>query len=255
MNPVVINRVVEALLLPPGSIVVLLLAALLFWRFRGLSRTLVVIAAALLYVASIPVTANWLVDSLEQRFTPISPASTQIRGAGAIVVLGAGRYPDAPEYGGDTVSITALQRLRYSAALHRRTGLPILVSGGSTMEQAIPEAQLMRQSLAADFNVHDVWSEDESRTTAENARRSAESLAKRGVYRVFLVTNALHMQRAVNVFRNAGLEVIPAPTGFHQPHPLDRGVAAWLPRIDALQRTSHALHEYLGMAWYQLRGW
>ena len=254
MNPVLFNRVVESLLLPPGLLIALLLAVLVLWRFRRTAQGLLVATLAILYLLSVPATAHRLMDSLERRFAAIAPDSSQSRGAEAIVVLGAGRYPDAPEYGGDTVSGFALERLRYAAALHRRTGLPILVSGGATMGQPVPEAKLMRQTLVTEFGIKAVWTEERSRTTAENGRFSAETLAQRGVYRVLLVTHALHMARAEGVFQRAGLDVVPAPTGFHQPHPMDRGVTAWLPRFDALRRSNQALHEYLGMLWYYVRG-
>lgn len=254
MNPVLFNRVAEALLLPPGLVVVLLLLALLLWRGRA-ARILTALALTVLYFASIPATAHWLLDSLEHRYPALSSEQLRTLDAGAIVVLGAGRYPDAPEYGADTVSSMALERLRYGAYLHRLTGLPILVTGGATMEQPVPEAELLQQSLKDDFGVLTVWTEDRSRTTAENARYSAELLTQRGIYRVLLVSHAMHMARAEGVFRRAGLEVIPAPTAFHRRGPLDRGVTAWLPRVSALRQTNQALHEYLGMAWYRLRGW
>lgn len=254
MTSVLFNRVVESLLLPPGNTVLLLLAALLLWRLRRLARALLLLALAMLYVTSIPATAEWLIGSLERRFVAIPPQATQTRGAGAIVVLGAGRYPEAPEYGSDTVSALALERLRYAAWLHQRTGLPVLVTGGSTMGQPIPEAQLMQRALEQDFGIAGVWTEERSHTTAENARFSAEALAQRGIHRILLVTHALHMARAASVFRHAGMDVVPAPTGFHEPHPVDRGMTAWLPRIDALHRTDQALHEYIGMLWYGLRG-
>lgn len=255
MDPVLFNRMVEALLLPPGAVVVLLLSALMLWPWRRAARTLLLLALALLYLASIPATAHWLLDSLEQRYGALPPDRIQRLDAGAIVVLGAGRYAGAPEYGGDTVSRLALERLRYAAHLHRRTGLPILVTGGAALEESVPEAQLLEQALRADFGVSAVWSEDRSRTTAENARFSTQFLAQRAIHQVVLVTHALHMARAEGVFRRAGLEVIPAPTGFHTRGRLEHGLAAWVPRVIALRQTNQALHEYLGMAWYRLRDW
>ncbi len=50
------------------------------------------------------------------------------------MVLGGGRYRDAPEYGNDTVGEYTLVRLRYAAKLHRETGFPLLVTGGRPME-------------------------------------------------------------------------------------------------------------------------
>lgn len=255
MNPVLFNRVAEALLLPPGLVVLLLLAALLVWRWRRAAGALVVVALSVLYFASIPATAHWLLDRLERPYPALSSERLRHLDAGAIVILGAGRYPDAPEYGGDTVSQLALERLRYGAYLHRRTGLPVLVTGGATLEQPVPEAQLLEHSLRSDFGVTAIWAEDRSRTTAENARYSAELLAQRGIFRIALVTHALHMARAEGAFRRAGLEVVAAPTAYHRRGALDTGAAAWLPRAVALRYTNQALHEYLGMLWYRLRGW
>ncbi len=64
-----------------------------------------------------------------------------------LVALGGGTYPEAPEYGGDTVSTGSLERLRYAALLYRRSGKPILVSGGNPLGHATAEATQMRSLL------------------------------------------------------------------------------------------------------------
>jgi len=167
----------------------------------------------------------------------------------AIVVLGGGIIRDSSEYGSDTVNAPTLERLRYAASLHRRTGLPILVSGGRPIDSRLSEADTMRDSLAADFNAPPRWVEGDSLNTRENAERAQALLAADSIRRVYLVTHAWHMPRARRAFEAVGLEVVAAPTGYTSitPSPL-----AWVPSGQALRHTHLAMREWLGQAWYRL---
>lgn len=249
---ILITRGIESLILPPGGVIVLLILGLLLIRRHRYGATLVTALALLgLYTLGLPVTAHKLVRSLE-----IYPAlqAEDIRNspAQAIVVLGAGRYPEAPEYGGDTIASSGLERVRYAAHLHKLTGLPLVVSGGSPLGEALPEAVLMQRSLVNDFHVTAVWTEDQSRTTAENAFFTKALLDKKGIRHAYLVTHAWHMPRAVRIFEQAGLTVTAAPTLFSPAQ--DRpGWLDWLPSADALQDSTMALHEKLGLLWYRIR--
>jgi uncharacterized SAM-binding protein YcdF (DUF218 family) len=172
-------------------------------------------------------------------------------GAGAVVVISAGWNPTGPEYGGATVGALTLERLRYGASLSRRTGLPVLVSGGVPQRGHPPLAEMMRDALR-DLGVEARWVEGRSGDTRGNARESAVLLRADGVERIFLVTHAWHMPRAVAAFRSAGLDVIPAPTAFRI-RPRLRLRSFW-PSARALREGHWALHEWLGRAWYALTG-
>lgn len=247
-----LGRVLEALLLPPGSVLLLgLIGAWLSWRGKRYGRWWLLAAFALLYLATLPPVGEGLLRSLEQA-PALTPHQIQDSDAGTIVVLGAGRYTAAPEYGADTLSPLSLERVRYAAWLQRLTDLPVLASGGSPLGEDEAEAILMARALRQEYAVADVWLESASVNTAENARLSAQQLHTHGIHRILLVTHAWHMARAARMFRQEGLEVIPAPTGFTTTdrRPL---LLALLPSAAALQQTRRALHEYLGSAWYQLR--
>lgn len=172
----------------------------------------------------------------------------------AIVILGGGRKSSAPEYSGvDTVSKFTLERLRYGAWLQRRTGLPVLVSGGSPLSENIPEAHLMKAVLENDFHVPVQWIEDKSHTTFENATFSQTLLAQANIQHIYLVTHAWHMPRSIDVFKQAGLTITPAPTAFATPSLLERGGYAWIPAARALEVSNLALHEMAGRVWYGVR--
>lgn len=250
---VLITRSLETLLFPPSSIIALLLIALLLLRRqRRWALAMVWFTIVSLYVLSMPSTAHLLTQSLEI-YPALQAHDLKNNPARAIVVLGSGRYTDAPEYGGDTVSTGGLERLRYAVHLHKLTGLPLLVSGGSPFGEPVPEAVLMKESLVNDFQVTDVWLEDQSRTTAENAFFTKTLLEKKGIHHVYLVTHAWHMPRAVKVFEQAGLAVTAAPSMFSSLEGGNAVLLEWLPNAGALKKTCLALHEKLGLWWYQVR--
>ena len=238
--------------MPPGGPLVAGTLGLLIAGFKR-RLGLLLIAAALLvqYLASLPATAFLLLSGLES-YPALAEQRLAATPAEAIVVLGGGRYPEAPEYGEDTVSGPLLERLRYAAHLHRRTGLPVVPSGGSALSDGPPEALLASHVLRDEFGVTATYFEGSSRTTRENARRTARVLAAKDVRRILLVTHAWHMPRALAQFKKEGLEVIAAPTAFTTREAERPLLLDWLPDADAARMTRIALHEYLGALWYRL---
>ncbi|MBS4097225.1 MAG: YdcF family protein [Sulfuricella sp.] len=244
---VLLTNFIAAFLLPPLSFFVLGITGWLAYTFnyKRLGKTLALAAMILLWLASSPVVSNWLTSQLESSSPNKSDCQPQ-----AIVVLGAGTYFNAPEYGGDTVTPYGLERLRLAAALHRKTGLPILISGGNPDHRLVPEAALMKPVLEADFSVPVKWTEVISNNTKENALYSRELLRKEGIENIHLITQAWHMPRSREAFTHAGFCVNAAPTGFStkgETTPL-----SFLPQAQALFRTSVVIHEVVGILWYRL---
>lgn len=243
--------ILETLCFPPGlNLGVAVLSLVLWRRWRRVAVTLLLGDVALLYLLSLPLTATALISVL-QPYPPLNPQD--LNRAQAIVVLGAGRYSDAPEYGGDTVSQFELVRLRYAAHLYRLSHLPLVLVGGATDAEKgrIAESLLMKKAAEDDFGVPVMWTEEHSRTTAENAANVAALLRDHGIHRIFLVTHAWHMPRAMWAFHHSGIQAIPAPTGFiledasHRDHP-------WLPSARAMDELRLALHEIVGILWYRI---
>src|SRR5262245_56972823 len=108
--------VLKDLVLPPLNLVVL---ALIGWAIRRYwprcGRALVRIAGLGLYLLATPYCSNLLIRSLQT--APVLTPERWDRTAGAIVVLGGGTYMSAPEYGGETVGYSSLERIRYGARL------------------------------------------------------------------------------------------------------------------------------------------
>jgi uncharacterized SAM-binding protein YcdF (DUF218 family) len=242
-----LTNALAALLLPPGLLLILLAGGLALYRTRPRAgRVLLAGGLAGLYALSMPVTAHLLLAWWET----IPPASTAAR-AQAIIVLGGGKAHTAPEYGGDTVLGVTLVRLRYAAHLHRRTGEPMLVSGGSPEGSPQTEAETMRRTLEREFAVPVRWVEGGSANTLENARLSYRILAAEGIRTIHLVTHAWHMPRARLAFEHAGFQVIPAATAYTTRYRLT--VLDFLPDARALRDSAVFFHEVMGVVWYRLR--
>jgi uncharacterized SAM-binding protein YcdF (DUF218 family) len=254
-----VNGIPRNLFLPPTSLFLIIGLGLLLWR--PWPRTGRIVAgtglAALTFVSS-TAGSSFLVGPLEKMTTPL--LKPEAAGAQAIVVLAAGRLRSAGEYEGrDIPDHTALARLRYGAHLERRTGLPLLVTGGNggsgadqtKLDMRYTKADAMASALREDFGVPVRWIERRSRDTGENAIYSNVLLRQAGVKRILLVTDAMHMHRARGVFEREGLEVVEAPTMFV--YNANYGLSGWLPSAEGMRRSWYATYELLGLAWYHIR--
>jgi uncharacterized SAM-binding protein YcdF (DUF218 family) len=241
----------KGLLLPPGILILVALVGLMKRR-EVIGKLLVVLALSSLWVLSLPYFADRLLAA-QETIPPVNEAAIKAFQPQAIVVLGGGTYRGNTEYGGDTVGPSLLARLRYAAWLGKRTGLPIIPTGGSEAGR-IPEAVLAREVLQEEFGSSVPLIEQRSRTTWQNAQLTAELAQPHGIQRILLVTHSWHMPRAAKIFRQAGFEVLPAPTLFDWPDP-NPGLLDWIPDAGALEKSRTALHEILGRAFYDLRAW
>lgn len=237
------------LLVPPVNLVFAILAGVaLLGRFPRFARWLIGVAAVLLLMLAMPAVAGTMLCALERNLPMTPPAD---KPPGAIVILGGDVTHTAYGQPGPTVGGLTLERLRAGAALQRKTGLPILVSGGVVGDDPPPIAVLMQQSLTQDFQVPVRWTEDHSRNTWQNAQDSAAILRAAGIDSIYLVTHSWHERRALIAFAATGITVTVAPT------PLDRqptpDASDFLPRARSWQTSYYALHEWIGCVWYLLR--
>ncbi len=237
----------KMMILPPGIFVVMGGLGWLLWnRHPRIARWLIGSTVALLYLLSTRLVSVPLADFVAYDYTPL----TYEESADAIVVLAGGHRQYAPEYGGSDVNRHTLERIRYAARLQKETALPILTSGGPSRPSWDPHAILMQRALTDEFGADVPWAETTSKTTWQNAEKSASILLPAGKQRIYLVTHALHMHRSVMAFEAAGFEVIPAPTIFYEPVDLRTYPLAIVPSVKFLEQSRHALYELYGWLKY-----
>jgi uncharacterized SAM-binding protein YcdF (DUF218 family) len=237
------------LTLPPTGLVVLIVTGLLM---RGARRRagyrLAWASLILLILFGMPVVSDSLLLALESGLPMTPPADNPPQ---AIVVLGGEVVRTHNEKLGVRPGPLTLERLRAAAALHRRTALPILVTGGTTQPHTAAVGLVMAQSLTEDFLTPPRWVEAKSADTWENARLSADILRPEGITSVYVVTNAWHLRRAILAFQGTGLTATAYPTSMDDPPGPE--LSDFLPRSSGWQTGFYAVHEWIGYAWYKLR--
>ena len=236
---------------PLALFFLLVVASLLLRRVRRAWGTVLMAGAcAGLYLLATPLVGGWLLHALE--LPAGAGTADDVVQPAAIVVLGGDLQGDPAGPEGETIGPLSLERLRAAAQLQRRTGLPLLTTGGLLRGGEKPVATIMAEVLETDFGVPVTWRETRSINTYENAKFSAELLAAQGIGQVYLVTHGWHLRRSVEAFREAGLKSLPvsAVTTTLGPGLI---LGDLLPSARALLHSSYAVHEIVGMLWYRLR--
>lgn len=234
-------------LAPPT--VLLVIAALAAWWTLWSPRpgiAITIVATSLLFLASIPALSALMLQQVEMH----PPVKQDFAGAQAIVVLGGGVRAGDGDLISDTLGAMTLERLDFAARAYRQLHLRVAVSGGQSHGAHVSEASLMKAALQDEFYVPVTWSEDQSRTTFENAAFTARLLKADGVSKIVVVTHAWHMKRALWAFERVGLHAVawPSPPTVDPTGRLDN----LLPNVGALQSSYTALHEALGLIYYRM---
>ena len=258
---VFLSKFLPQFMYPTGLVFLLILAAIIFHRRRGLRNGLLIAAALILFLAGNRWVSTSLARSLEGRYPPL----TEGMQAPVMIVLAGGTEPlESPR---QTVEMNgAGDRVLYAAHLYREGAAPLMLLCGGDIpwmdtSAASPAEDMQALLLEVGVPQEALILETRSQNTSENAANCAGMLKERGIDKAILVTSASHMPRAMMMFTNQGLKLTPAPTDYavtgqgweqiwHAP-----GVnllTNLMPSASALGQTTNALKEYIGMLWYRM---
>jgi uncharacterized SAM-binding protein YcdF (DUF218 family) len=98
-----------------------------------------------------------------------------------------------------------------------------------------------------------ILEEIDSANTMENAARLAEILSFGENRRIGLVTSAVHLSRAERAFRTCFPRdvIVPVPANYLRIS--EGGVKTIIPSAAHFERSTRALHEWIGILWYAVR--
>lgn len=222
-------------------------------RGAAAASLLVLLLASNISVSSL------LVGILEARNIPRGPLPT----AQAIVVLSSSAEPAIPPQPTVWLDSATTNRLLFAVKLYREAKAPLVILSGGRLpwQKALPPISEGMAEVIELMGVPKsaVIQEPASGNTYENALDVKGLLQSRNINRVLLVTSAMHMPRALALFRHQGIEAIAAPCDY-LPVPAGGGtdwrsvVIGLIPDVGSLDLTSKAEREFLGLAVYHLAG-
>ncbi len=235
------------LLVPCGVLLIVLSRKRLGWF-------VIVLAFAWLFLWSTPAASVWLRQGLERQFPQRVAADYPV--VDAIVVLGGGVQGGRKGWRIGAHLKSGADRAWFGAQLYHAGRAPVLiVSGGSRDWSNADESEASAmQTFENDLGVpvSSILLENRSRNTEENALYTKQLLAEHHFGKILLVTSAVHMPRALALFRAQGIDAIPAPTDFDAIPPRTL-LQRWLPDAETLDRSSKAIKEYLAIGIHRLK--
>jgi len=211
----------------------------------------------LLFGLGTPITSRLLVGLLEQQAPAFDPATA--KRFDAIVVLGGGAVGKGTLRPSNELSPASMARTICGATLFIQGFAPRMIfSGGdaSIFGQGPQEGAEMKR-LALQLGVPEAATivEDRSRTTYENAVETRRILGRGSI---LIVTSAVHVPRALGLFRKQGLDTTPYPCGYWGRDRLEDGLFDnpfdFIPEVESFRRSTAAIAEFVGLWVYRLSG-
>ena len=245
----------------PSSVLMVALALGVFLVLRAWRRGkrpsearfacgLTVTSLVVLYLASTPLVARWVAESLERQNPPVDPVTMPV--ADALVVLGGSMYATVgPD--GTTLLYARHASDRFESAMQAFSAgrAPIIAfGGGGTGVPGTPtEGEWNRaRAIARGAPTDRAISGPVALYTSDESEGIARVLRERGVKRIILCSSAMHLPRARMNYEKLGFEVTPLPSDF-----ATRGAAedwSWallIPRGMALSQVDAGVKEWMGL--------
>lgn len=234
-----------AWLLPIGCIIVALAALTIYlFKRRVPGRKPLLLIVVLLYGLSLQPVCNFIMKPLENAYTP----SPELDGD-VIVLLGGGTRAGVPDIDGTgQVGSAAANRFLTAVRMQRKTGLPIILSGGAVLAYDANEAEIdKRMLLSLGVSEEKIFIDDQSRNTAENARFTKRICDEQGWSKPIVVTSAFHMPRSAQFFRREGMDIRPYPCDYYTSGDYHWSSFSIIPESFTLYTSCLAIKEYVGI--------
>jgi uncharacterized SAM-binding protein YcdF (DUF218 family) len=250
----VVARLFDMFVTPSTLLLLLCVAGLLLTlRHNAWGKRLLIAGIGGFIVFAVFPIGTWLLRPLEDRFPPPKPLPSHVDG---IISLGGAINLELTETRGRPALKDSAGRMTDFVALARRYPKARLVfagGSGAIVPGRTTEADVARVFYAElGIDPRRVIFEHKSRNTHENAALASALVHPHPGERWLLVTTAADLPRAVGSFRGAGWQVIGVPADYHT----QRDGGGWFPGLlGGLRDADWAVHEWIGLVYYRLRGW
>jgi uncharacterized SAM-binding protein YcdF (DUF218 family) len=243
--------------LRPSFLLVVLLAAgflLSLSRYRLAGRILCGGAIGVLLAIAVLPSVRWAMASLEAPYETVRSYPPHVDGIlclGGAIAMSLSEANGEPDFTDDSARMISCVAL---ASRFPEARLVFVGGAGSRGPGRLREADVARQYFQEmGLAPERILLEGESRNTRENAVFSRKLVQPAPGEVWLLVTSAYHMPRAAGAFREAGWDVVPWPVGFKSRRIGSDWGGSNLP--GQLRLIDGAVHEWIGMMVYRLRGW
>jgi len=255
------TQIIAAVLTPYGVAGSLLLLALLFRIFRRttLATGCVTMAFLVIVILSVPHVSDLLLRNLESVNSQAN--ETTMQEADAIVLLAGGltlpsKHRVRTELGNHGDRLLKAFELYKTGIEKTGKPKPIIISGYSSRlaQEAVKEPEATKTILVSwGVPPEQILLESDTTNTRDSVKAIVSLAQERQWSTLAVVTSAYHMPRTVGLFsvfdsvtiHSAPANIIVGDIKYHY--------TLWIPTAESLNRSTLALHEYLGLAYNAIR--
>ncbi len=231
-----------------NGLVFLLIIAFIFRRYqkKRLSNLLNRLTILLFLLSTTGYLPQYLAKGLEKRYIPIQlPLNNSDTGRVLVHILGSGYSLDKRLPANAQIGLPALGRLAEGIRVHRAIKNSIIICSGNSSLGLETQAQVTkRAAIVLGVNSNEIETLNNPSTTQEEAYELGKAFDKKT--KLIIVTDAMHMSRAMKIFKTEGFNPIAAPTNFKVSEGPMQERMKWWPSFSNIGLMNYVIHEFLG---------
>lgn len=106
------------------------------------------------------------------------------------------------------------ERIKHGVNLYQTDQVDVIIfTGGIGEGDQLAESEVAKEyAVEAGIPAEDIYCETSSKITYENLREAKKVLDQQGLTTALIVSDPLHMKRAVTIARDLGIDAYPSPT-------------------------------------------
>ena len=229
-------------------ILVLLFISYIFRQFhkKKSATTFFILAVVIFLISSTNYAPRYLAVQLERKYPSFDTSIVKNQHDKFYIhVLGSGNNYDPRLPANSQLGLAAIGRLAEAIRIHRILKNSIIVCSANSMLGLETQASVTkRAAILLGVDSSGIEKLDTPSTTKEEAE--AMHLRYGTAINLIVVSDAMHLPRAMKLFAKEGFRPIAAPTNYRAPlGPKGLGFE-WWPNIGSISLMDLVLHEYLG---------
>jgi uncharacterized SAM-binding protein YcdF (DUF218 family) len=244
--------IIGHLLSPFTLLFMIILVSYLFLLFKkktGGAKVMMGLSITIMYLLSTAYGSNWLLGPLEFKYNHFSQPKMPLA---YIVVLGCAHENETFLPASSILQRCSQVRLHEALRLYKTNpSSKVIFTGYGYSKSASLAENMAKFATLAGIKPADIIREGKTYNTEQEVAYVSPIVVDSPTA---LVTSAAHMPRAMYLFEQQGLTLIPAPTDYlvrmktTKPH-----LRFFIPEVRNLNKVNAAAHEYYGMWWFHFK--
>ena len=226
----------------------LLIIAVVFkwYKKRKSYLFLLSVAIVLFLLCSTAYLPEYLGGKLEKTYPPFTRQGNFADSEKVLIhVLGSGYTLDKRLPPNAQIGLCALGRLAEGIRIHRLIKNSVIICSGYSSIGLETQAQVTkRAAIVLGVEPEKLVTLNLPGTTSQEASELARLYSKKSA--LIIVTDAIHMPRAIRLFKTAGFNPIAAPTNYKINEGPLQDEMKWWPSFDRIALMNYIIHEWLG---------